>query len=71
MSKSMEAKISVAKYLEEISPRSATKKEIMREIGMEISGCVCERALKTLRSRGTVEVVGKRGNANLYRFRPD
>ena len=70
MSKSMKAKKSVVDYLKEIYPQPATKDKIMREIGIKISGCLCDRALKTLRSRGNIQVVGKEGNANLYRFNP-
>jgi len=67
MSKKIEAKISVLKFLEKIYPKPATEKEIWEQIG--ISSCTCGGALRTLISRGSIEVVGKKGNANLYRFK--
>lgn len=68
MSKKVKAKTSILEYLKKIYPKSATEKQILQEIGM--SSCTCCGALRTLRARDSIEVVGKRGNANLYRFKP-
>lgn len=68
MSKKVKAKITLLECLKKIYPKSATEKEIMHETG--IASCTCGGALRTLRSRGLVEVVGKKGNANVYRFKP-
>jgi len=67
MSKKVKARVSIRDYLEEIYPRSATKKEILQET--RIKECTCDGALRTLRSRGFIELIGKKGNANIYRFK--
>jgi len=69
MSRKVQAKVAILDYLKSIYPRSATEKEILKEIGL--SGCACSGALRTLRSRGSVEQAGKKGKSNLYKFKPN
>ena len=57
---------SIVNYLKKIYPKSATKSEIFSEIG--ISGCVGESWIKTLVTAREIEVVGKKGRYNLYRY---
>lgn len=68
VSKKIRARKSILDYLRKIHPRSATAKEILQETG--VVDCACGGALRTLRARDSVEVAGKEGNANLYRFKP-
>lgn len=54
------------KYLEKIYPESATKKEIFTEVG--VRACAGDTWLRTLVVNRDVQVVGKKGRYNLYRF---
>jgi len=67
MSKRTKSAIAIQNYLENLSGGTALKREIVEQIG--IADCTFDRAMKTLRSRGLVEVAGKQGNANLYKIK--
>ena len=54
-------------YLEKIYPRSATKAEIFSVLG--IKGCCGDTSLDTLVVRRSVEITGKDGRRNLYRYK--
>ena len=56
----------IVSYLRKIHPKSATKKEIFSQIG--ISGCSGESWIKTLVSAREIQVAGKKGSSNLYRY---
>jgi Mn-dependent DtxR family transcriptional regulator len=60
--------ISVLDYLKKIYPRAATEGEIEQEA--QVSGCTCGKAIKSLTARGSIEIAGKKGNANLYKYKP-
>ena len=53
-------------YLKSIYPNSATKSEIFSKIGA--SGCVGESWLDTLVAGHKIQVSGKKGRFNLYRY---
>jgi hypothetical protein len=58
----------MVEYLKNIYPRPATLKELCSVIG--ISACVGSSWIKTLISTREIEVYGKDGRRNLYRYRP-
>jgi len=58
---------SIQDYLKQIYPRSATKAEIFSATG--IKGCCGDTSLDTLLVRREIEVTGKKGRCNLYRYK--
>jgi hypothetical protein len=56
-------------YLKRIYPKSATKAEIFSALG--VKGCCGDTSLDTLVVRRIVEVSGKKGRRNLYRYKKD
>jgi len=68
MSRKVGARVAIREYLESVFPEPATENEILQHV--HVRSCAAGGALRTLRSRGVVEVVGKKGRANLYRFKP-
>lgn len=67
MSKRTEAANDIKNHLSSLPGSSATKKEMMEQLGMDY--CTFDRAMKTLRSRNRVEVAGKKGRENLYKIK--
>ena len=65
MSDDITAKIE--RYLKEIYPKVATKKEIFKAVG--IASCCGGTSLDTLVVRRKIEVTGKKGSNNLYRYK--
>jgi hypothetical protein len=51
-------------YLKSIYPKSATKKEIFKAVG--IASCCGGTSLDTLVVSRKIEVTGKKGSSNLY-----
>jgi len=60
--------ISVLGYLKKIYPRAATEAEIEQEA--QVPSCTCGKAIRSLTVRGSIEIAGKKGNANLYKYKP-
>jgi len=58
---------SVQDYLKRIYPKSATKAEIFSAV--RIKGCCGDTSLDTLVVRREIEVSGKKGRYNLYRYK--
>jgi hypothetical protein len=54
-------------YLKQIYPKNATKKEIFEAVG--IASCFGGTSLDTLVVRRKIEVTGKKGSSNLYRYK--
>lgn len=59
--------LSVDAYLQKGFPNDFTINEICEALRM--CDNTAQRAIKSLISRGTVELVGKRGRSNLYRYK--
>jgi len=59
--------LSVIGYINKIYPREITGNEICEALGL--SNCTVQRALQTLVARGEIEISGKRGRSNLYRYK--
>jgi len=55
-------------YLKSIYPKSATKAEIFKAVGLE--SCFGGTSLDTLVVRRKIVVSGKRGSSNLYSCKP-
>jgi hypothetical protein len=58
---------SIEDYLKQIYPKSVTKAEIFKALGIE--GCCGGTSLDSLVVRRTIEVTGKKGSRNLYRYK--
>jgi hypothetical protein len=54
-------------YLKQSYPKCLTKTEIFSALG--IKGCCGDTALDSLVVRRTIEVTGKKGSRNLYRYK--
>ncbi len=54
-------------YLKQIYPKSATKAEIFSVVG--VASCCGGTPLDSLVVRRKVEVTGKKGSSNLYRYK--
>ena len=66
MSKGTDIAKKIVEYLKEIFPSSATKTEIFSNVG--IKGCTGNPWLNTLIASRKIEVSGKKGRYNLYRY---
>jgi hypothetical protein len=58
---------SVQDYLKQIYPKSATKAEIFSAV--RVKGCCGDTSLDTLLVRRAIEITGKKGRCNLYRYK--
>ena len=54
-------------FLKSIYPKSATKNEIFKEVGIE--SCCGGTSLDTLVVRRKIQVTGKKGSSNLYSYK--
>lgn len=66
MPKSIEIAEKIVEFLKGIYPNSATKTEILSDVG--VKGCTGDPWLKTLVASRKIEVSGKKGRYNLYRY---
>jgi len=67
MSAGIELAERIKEYLKQIYPDSATKTQIFSKVG--VRGCTCDTWLRTLVVRRNIEVSGKKGRYNLYRYK--